>query len=348
MGRRERVRLPLRALRVDVDEAHGDGAEVALELERAVGAVALVAEPGVLRTPEDLLGLPYILAAEGEAEGLEAHVLVGHVAGEHQQVSPGQAAAVLLLDRQQQAAGLVQVAVVRPAVERGEALGAVTGTAAAVELAVGAGGVPRHADEQRAVVAPVGGPPVLRRAHDLDEVGFDRLEVQLGDGPLVVEVLAERVGLARGPVENLQVDLVRPPVAVGPRPGVTVEAGTLEGRVLTLARARRAVGALRARGLLARLRVGQGRVLTLGHFGPSSDGRRSRRPTGLVVGRVGFVEGARQRPVGGDWQAGHRPQYTTSASSIVKPAPSDAVKQGVSPMAQSTSRTAPQERHTRW
>ena len=127
-----RVRLALRALRVDVDQAHGDRAERALEVERVLAAVALVAEPGVLRTPEDLVGLPDVRAAEGEAEGLEAHVVVGDVAGEHQQVGPGQAAAVLLLDRQQQAAGLVEVGVVRPAVERGEALGAFTAAAAAV------------------------------------------------------------------------------------------------------------------------------------------------------------------------------------------------------------------------
>src|SRR3954451_12600692 len=47
-------------------------------------------------------------------------------------------------------------------------------------------------------------------------------------------------------------------------------------------------------------------------------------------------------------QAGHRPQYTTSAWSISKPPSSDAVRQGVSPTAQSTSRTVPQERHTTW
>jgi hypothetical protein len=46
----------------------------------------------------------------------------GDVAGEDHQVGPGDLVAVLLLDRPEQAARLVEVAVVRPAVERREAL----------------------------------------------------------------------------------------------------------------------------------------------------------------------------------------------------------------------------------
>ena len=144
---RERVGVAVRALGVDVDEAHLHRAERAGEL--AVAAVALVAEPGVLRAPEDLLGLPDVLAAEAEAERLEAHRLQRDVAGEHQQVGPRDLLAVLLLDRPQQPAGLVEVGVVRPAVERGEALRAVAGAAAAVLDPVGAGGVPGQPDEQR-------------------------------------------------------------------------------------------------------------------------------------------------------------------------------------------------------
>src|SRR5262249_22995397 len=53
---------------VDVDEAHVVGAERALEL--SVGGVALVTQPGVLRSPEDLVGLPDVRATEAEAEGL--------------------------------------------------------------------------------------------------------------------------------------------------------------------------------------------------------------------------------------------------------------------------------------
>lgn len=91
--------LPLGALGVDVDQPHLDRGEGLLEL--ALAGVPLVTEPGVLGAPVDLLGLPDVLAAEGEPEGLEAHVLERDVAGEDDQVGPGQLPAVLLLDRPQ-------------------------------------------------------------------------------------------------------------------------------------------------------------------------------------------------------------------------------------------------------
>src|SRR4029077_16316311 len=57
--------------------------------EVALAAVALVAEPGVLGTPEDLFRLPRVGTAEAEAERLETHRLDGAVAGEHEQVGRG-------------------------------------------------------------------------------------------------------------------------------------------------------------------------------------------------------------------------------------------------------------------
>src|SRR5664280_3578606 len=94
--------LPLGPSRVHVDQAHLHGAERTGELP--VAAVALVAEPGVLRPPEHLLGLPDVLTPEAEAERREAHRLHGDVAGEDEQVGPGELAPVLLLDRPEQAA----------------------------------------------------------------------------------------------------------------------------------------------------------------------------------------------------------------------------------------------------
>ena len=119
-GGGQRIGLAVRALRVHVDQAHLHGAERPGEL--AVAAVALVAEPGVLRSPEDLFRLPDVGPPEAEAERLEAHGLQGDVTGEHQQVGPGDLLPVLLLDRPQQAARLVEVGVVGPAVQRREAL----------------------------------------------------------------------------------------------------------------------------------------------------------------------------------------------------------------------------------
>src|SRR5213079_3180259 len=100
--------------------------------------------------------LPDVLTPAGEAERLEPHRLQGTVAGEYHQVGPRECPAVLLLDRPQQPPGLVEARVVGPAVEGREALGAGGRAAPAVGDAVRAGAVPRHANEERAVMAVVG------------------------------------------------------------------------------------------------------------------------------------------------------------------------------------------------
>src|SRR5205823_2322376 len=149
-----------------VDETHLNCAERTGELP--VAAVALIPEPRVLRAPEDLLGLPDVVSAESEAEQLEPHRFQGAVAGEDDQVAPGQLPAVLLLDRPEQPARLVEARVVGPTVEGGEALSAGAATAPTVGDAVRACTVPRHPDEERPVVSVVGRPPVLRCRHHLE------------------------------------------------------------------------------------------------------------------------------------------------------------------------------------
>src|SRR5262249_14963877 len=126
-----------------------------------VAAVALISEPGVLRTPEDLIWLPDVLATETEAERLEPHRFIGTVAGEDQQVGPGDLASVLLLDRPEQPARLVQARVIGPAVQRRKPLRALAATAAAIGDAVGARSMPAHPDEERPVMAVVSWPPWL-------------------------------------------------------------------------------------------------------------------------------------------------------------------------------------------
>ncbi|CAM5489497.1 hypothetical protein SGRIM119S_04434 [Streptomyces griseorubiginosus] len=254
-GRGQRVRVAVGALGVDVDEAHLDGAERVLQL--TVACVALVVQPGGLGAPVDVLvGLPDVGAAAAEAEGLEAHGLQGDVAGEDHEVGPGDGLAVLLLHRPQQTAGLVQVAVVRPAVQRREALLATTATAAAVADAVGAGAVPGHADHQRAVVAEVGGPPVLRGGEHLGDVPLHGVQVEGLEGLGVVEVRAERVRDDRVLGEDLQVQSLRPPLAV---------AAALGGVRGAPVRDRAATGALG-------LGVGDDCVVVLRHGGPSERG----------------------------------------------------------------------------
>src|SRR5262249_48608132 len=111
---------------------------------------AFVPQPCALGTPVKLFGLPNVGAAAAETERLEVHRLQRDVAGENHQIGPGDFPAVFLLDGPQQPARLVEVRVVRPAVEGREALLARAGAAAAVSDAVGARAVPRHADHQSA------------------------------------------------------------------------------------------------------------------------------------------------------------------------------------------------------
>ncbi len=160
LRRRDRIRLAVRSLRIDVDQAHLHRAERFGEF--AFAAVAFVAEPGAFRTPVQLFGLPHIGAAAGKSKRLEVHRFQGDVADQNEQIRPGQLAAVFLLDRPQQPARLVEVGVVRPAVERRKALLTSPGAATAVGDAVGAGAVPGQADEQSAVVTEIGRPPGLR------------------------------------------------------------------------------------------------------------------------------------------------------------------------------------------
>ena len=191
-GGRHGVRVAIRAFGVHVDEAHLHRAEGICE--HPVPAVALVAEPRVLRPPVDVLfGLPHVLAPTAETKSLEAHRLQGAVPGEDHQVGPGELSAVLLLDGPKQAARLVKAGVVGPAVEGGETLRTRPGTSPAVVDAVRAGAVPRHTDDKRAIVTEISRPPILRRRQDLDDFRLHRRQVKALKLRCVIERLAHGV-----------------------------------------------------------------------------------------------------------------------------------------------------------
>ena len=213
-GRGDRIRVAVRPLRVDVDQAHLDGAERLLEV--AVAAVALIVQPHLLGAPIDVLGLPDVFAPAAEPERLEAHRLQRDVAGEDHQVGPGDLVAVLLLDRPEQTPGLVEAHVVGPAVERSEALGAGAATAAAVGDPVRARAVPCHPDEERPVVAEVRRPPRLRIRHQREQILSERVKIERPERLRVIELLAHRIGLRGVVLQDLQVELIRPPVSVAP------------------------------------------------------------------------------------------------------------------------------------
>jgi hypothetical protein len=142
----ERVGVAIGPFRVHVDQAHLHRGQRVVQL--ALAAVALITQPLAFGAPVDVVfGFPDVGATAGEAEGLQAHRFQRHGAGQHDEVGPGQVAAVLLLDRPDQAARLVQAHVVGPAVQRRKPLRPGARTAAAIGDAVGAGAVPGHADE---------------------------------------------------------------------------------------------------------------------------------------------------------------------------------------------------------
>src|SRR5215470_3352548 len=168
-----------------------------------------------LGAPVDVVvRLPHVLATTAESESLEAHRLQRDVAGEDHQIRPGDLAAVLLLHRPEKATRLVQVPVVRPAVQRGEPLLPSAAAAAPVADPVRARGVPGHANHQRSVVTEVGRPPGLRVGHDRREVLLQSLVVDALELLRVVELLAHRVGAVAVLVQQLDVQRIRPPVLV--------------------------------------------------------------------------------------------------------------------------------------
>ncbi len=115
---------------------------------------------------------------------------------------------------QSKSACLVQAHIVRPAVEGRQALVAGPRAAAAIAHAVGAGAVPGHADEEPPVVAPIGRPPILRIGHQRIEILLHSIEVEFLEFFCVVESFTHRIGLGGVLVQNIQVQLVRPPVPV--------------------------------------------------------------------------------------------------------------------------------------
>ncbi len=73
-ARRDWVGLTVRPFRVHVDEAHLHSGQRVLQVP--VSGIALVAKPGVLAAPVDILfRFPDVLAPTTETEGLESHRL---------------------------------------------------------------------------------------------------------------------------------------------------------------------------------------------------------------------------------------------------------------------------------
>ncbi len=191
--RGHRIGIAIGAFRVHVDQAHLHRSQRIRQL--AIAAVALVAQPRRLRTPIRIkLRLPNIRAPAAEAKRLEAHRLERHVPGQDDQICPRNLLSVLLFDRPQQPPRLVQIHVVRPAVQWRKTLRPAARAATPIGNAVGAGGVPCHADEQPSVVPEVSGPPRLRIGHQCAQILDHRIEIQSLEFLGVVKRLAHGIG----------------------------------------------------------------------------------------------------------------------------------------------------------
>ena len=164
IARGDGIRVAIRAFWVHVDQAHLHGRQRVFQL--ALATVAVVVKPALFGAPIDIFfGFPNIDATASEAKGFEAHRFKRNIAGQNHQIGPGQSLAVFLFDGPKQAAGLVEVAVVRPAVERCKTLLTRTCAAAPISGAIGASAVPGHTNEEGTVMPVICGPPVLAVGH---------------------------------------------------------------------------------------------------------------------------------------------------------------------------------------
>ena len=140
--RGQHVRLSVRTFRVHIDQAHLHCGQRVLQitLTGVAGIIRIRArKPFRFRTPINVLfRLPHICTATGKAKGGATHALNRHVTCENIEVRPADLIAVFLLDRPQQATRLVEVAIIRPGVQRRKTLLPGAATATAVRCPVGA------------------------------------------------------------------------------------------------------------------------------------------------------------------------------------------------------------------
>ena len=78
--------------------------------------------------------------------------------------------------------------------------------------AVGAGAVPGHPNEERAVMAVIGRPPVLRVRHQGMQVLDHGVQIKAFELIGVIKRFTHRVGLRGMLVQDVQLELIRPPV----------------------------------------------------------------------------------------------------------------------------------------
>jgi hypothetical protein len=99
---------------------------------------------------------------------------------------------------------------------------------------VGAGTVPRHADEKGPIVAIIGRPPGLRIRHQDMEVFDHRVQVEALELVGIVELLVHRIGQRGVLVQDLQAQLIRLPSRIPRGRSHRVSASPVGHRALLL------------------------------------------------------------------------------------------------------------------
>ncbi|MOA11789.1 hypothetical protein D3C78_1317450 [compost metagenome] len=92
--------------------------------------------------------------------------------------------------------------------------------------------MPRHADEQRPIMAVVRRPPVLRIGHQGMQILDHGIQVEALELRGVIEALTHRTGERRVLVQDLEVQLVGPPICARPGPSRRVFARATRERAL--------------------------------------------------------------------------------------------------------------------
>src|SRR5690606_38758312 len=101
-----------------------------------------------------------------------------------------------------------------PRVQRRETLLTFATTTTTVLYAIGASRVPSHTDHQWAIVPPVSWPPFLAVGHQRAKVSLKTFVVELCKLFSVVKFFAKRVRGRGMLMQDREVELVRPPVAI--------------------------------------------------------------------------------------------------------------------------------------
>ena len=211
LGTGEWVGVAVRTLRIHINQTH-------LNRGKGMGEIALttvpaVAQPISLDAPIDVFfRRPDVSTATTETERSATHGFDGDIASQNQQIGPADIPAIFLLDRPQQATRLVQIAIIGPAVQRRKTLRTRATATTTICGSVGAGSVPCHADEKRTIMPIIGWPPLLRVGHETMQILLQRLVIKRIERLGIVKIRIHRICLGRMLVQDVEIELVRPPI----------------------------------------------------------------------------------------------------------------------------------------